>query len=448
MTFKEKAADFMENKFLPKMVQIASNKYLVAIKDGFVFTTPFIIVGSFVLLLFNLPLQDPNNFLYFEPYGVFVKRFQTEFIQIYNCTMGMMALFGAFGIGYSFAGHYNMDKPTCGFVSLYAFLLLSAKSITATMIGSAASLLHVTENTNIAIVDARYLDAKGLFIAIICGLVTVEISRFLMEKNIMIKLPDSVPPAIAKSFEILIPVAVISILFQIVNVIIQNKLHVMIPDLLLTFIQPLLNMADGLPAIIIFLLLIHVLWFCGIHGANVVNVVLQPIILTNLALNQAALAAGEQIPKILAGEFMNCFVYFGGSGATLGLCIAMIMSKNAHMKYIGKLSIVPGFFNINEPIMFGAPIVMNPIFVIPFILTPVINATISYMFMKLNIIGKIVALVPWTTPSILGSFISTNLNFIAPLLVIGLIVLDYFIYKPFLNMYLKELEKEESTANQ
>lgn len=446
MTFKEKATDFMENKFLPKMVQIASNKYLVAIKDGFVFTTPFIIVGSFVLLLFNLPLQDPNNFLYFEPYSIFVKRFQTEFIQIYNCTMGMMALFGAFGIGYSFAGHYNMDKPTCGFVSLYAFLLLSAKSITAAMIGSAASLLHVTENTNIAIVDARYLDAKGLFIAIICGLVTVEISRFLMEKNIMIKLPDSVPPAIAKSFEILIPVAVISILFQIVNVIIQNKLHVMIPDLLLTFIQPLLNMADGLPAIIIFLLLIHVLWFCGIHGANIVGPIMGLTTSLNLSINQAALTAGEQIPKIFAGEWMAFFAYTGGSGATLGLCIAMLMSKNAQVKAIGKLAIVPGIFNINEPIIFGIPIVMNPLFAIPFVLTPIINAIISYILMELNIISRIVALVPWTTPSPLAAFIATNLNFLAPVLVLGLVVLDYFIYKPFLNIYIKQLEKEEIAA--
>ena len=259
----------------------------------------------------------------------------------------------------------------------------------------------------------------------------------------MIKLPDSVPPAISKSFEILVPVVVISFVFQTINMLIQNNMKIMVPDLIMKILQPLLNMSDGLVSIIIILLLVHILWFCGIHGANVVNVVLQPIILTNLALNQNALAAGEQIPKILAGEFMNCFVYFGGSGATLGLCIAMIMTKNAHMKYIGKLSIVPGFFNINEPIMFGAPIVMNPIFVIPFLLTPIVNATISYIFMKLNIIGKIVALVPWTTPSILGSFISTNLNFVAPILVIALIVLDYFIYKPFLNIYLKELEKEE-----
>ena len=290
------------------------------------------------------------------------------------------------------------------------------------------------------------MDAKGLFVAIIAGILSVEISRFLVNKKLTIKLPDSVPPAISKSFEILIPVAVISILFQIVNVIIQKNMLIMIPDLIMKILKPLLNLSDGLFAIIIILLLIHILWFCGIHGANVLNVVVPAIVYTNLAINQEALSMGQAIPKVFAGEFMNCFVYLGGAGATLGLCIGMLMSKNAHLKSIGKLSIVPGFFNINEPIMFGVPIVMNPIFAIPFILTPIINATISYTFMKLNIITRIVALVPWTTPSIIGSFISTNLNFLAPLLIVCLIILDYIIYKPFLNMYIKELEKEEAKS--
>ncbi|AFR71830.1 PTS system cellobiose-specific transporter subunit IIC [Brachyspira pilosicoli B2904] len=445
---KDKFNNFMEEKFIPVMSKIAANKYLNCIKDGFVSSTPFIIVGSFVLLLFNLPLNDPNNFLYFKPYEDFVNAFAADYIQIFNVSMGIMSVFVAFGIGYSLAGHYGQDQITNGLLSMYAFLLLSAKSLAVTVVGAAAELLHVAENVNVGVLDARYLDAKGLFVAIIAALVSVEISRFLAAKKIMIKLPESVPPAISKSFEILVPVAVISFLFQTVNMLIQNGMKIMVPDLIMKILQPLLNMSDGLVSIIIILLLIHILWFCGIHGANVVNAVLQPITLTNLALNQAALAAGEQIPKVLSGEFMNCFVYLGGSGATLGLCIAMIMTKNAHMKYIGKLSIVPGFFNINEPIMFGAPIVMNPIFIIPFIFTPIFNATVTYLFMKFNIIGKVVALVPWTTPSILGSFISTNLNFVAPLLVIGLIIIDYFIYKPFLNMYLKELEKEESTANQ
>ena len=442
----EKFMAFMENKMMPIMAKVSANRYLNAIKDGFLYAVPFIIIGSFALLLFNLPLQDPNNFLYFKPYDNFVKAFASDYLQIFNISMGIMSLFVSFGVGFSLAGYYNSDKVTNGLLSLYAFLLVSAKSLSVTIVGAASDLLFVAEESQVVVLDARYMDAKGLFVAMIVAVLSVEISRFLVNKKLTIKLPDSVPPAISKTFEILIPVAVISILFQIVNVIIQKNMLIMIPDLIMKALQPILNMSDGLVSILLVVFLIHLLWFCGIHGANVVSVVLQPIIYTNLAINQAALVAGEPIPKILAGEFLNYFVYFGGSGSTLSLCIAMLMVKNAHLKSIGKLAIIPGCFNINEPIMFGVPIVMNPIFAIPFILTPMVNAVITYTLMKLNIVAKVVALAPWTTPPILGGFIATNLNFAAPILVICLIILDYIIYKPFLNMYIKELEKEETKS--
>ena len=442
----EKFTAFMENKMMPVMSKISANRYLNAIKDAFVLATPFIIIGSFALLLFNLPLQDPNNFLYFKPYDDFVKAFASDYLQIHSVSMGLMSLYVAFGVGYSLSGYYDSDRVTNGLLSLYAFLLVSAKSLAVTIAGAASNLLFVEEETSVAILDARYMDAKGLFVAIISAILCVEISRFLVNKKLTIQLPDSVPPAISKSFEILVPVAVISILFQIINVIIQKNMLVMLPDLIMVIFQPLLNLSDGLFSIILILFLIHILWFCGLHGANIINPVVMLIAMTNLSVNQQALANGEAIPKILAGEFMNNFVYFGGSGSTLGLCIALLMVKNAHLKSIGKLAIIPGCFNINEPIMFGVPIVMNPIFVIPFILTPIINAVITYIFMKLNIVGKVVALTPWTTPPALGGFMASNLNFAAPILIICLIILDYIIYKPFLNMYIKELEKEETKS--
>lgn len=291
---KEKFNAFMESKFLPIMSKVAMNRYLNAVKDGFVFATPFIIIGSFVLLLFNLPLNDPTNFLYFPPYEKFVQAFAGNYIQIFNVSMGIMSLFVAFGIGYSLAGYYGQDQITNGLLSMYAFLLLSAKSLAVTVVSAAAELLHVAEETNVVVLDARYLDAKGLFVAIVAALLSVEIARFLVSKNIMIKLPDSVPPAISKSFEILVPVVVISFVFQTVNMLIQNNMKIMVPDLIMKILQPLLNMSDGLVSLIIILLLVHILWFCGIHGANVVNVVLTPIILTNLAINQAALACSRR----------------------------------------------------------------------------------------------------------------------------------------------------------
>lgn len=442
----QKFLNFMENKMMPIMTKVSANRYLNAIKDGFVLATPFIIIGSFALLLFNLPLQDQNNFLYFKPYDDFVKAFSGDYIQIFNVSMGIMSLFVSFGIGYSLAGYYNTDRITNALLSLYSFLLLSAKSLAVKIVGAASSLLYVEEGINVTVLDARYMDAKGLFVAIIASIVSVEISRFLVNKKLTIQLPESVPPAISKTFEILTPIAVISVLFQIINVIITKNMKVMLPDLIMKIFQPLLNLSGGLVSIIIILLLIHILWFCGLHGANIINPVITFISMTNLALNQEALAMGQPIPKILAGEFLNNFVYFGGAGSTLGLCIAMLMVKNAHLKSIGKLAIIPGCFQINEPIMFGVPIVMNPIFAIPFILTPIINAIISYTFMKLNIVGKVVALVPWTTPPILGGFISSNLNFVAPILIICLIILDYIIYKPFLNIYIKQLEREETKS--
>ena len=190
-----------------------------------------------------------------------------------------------------------------------------------------------------------------------------------------------------------------------------------------------------LPAVIFILLIVHLLWFCAIHGVNVVVAIINPIILSNLSENQIALQAGQALPRIFAGGFLDAFVYLGGSGATIGLAIAMALSKNAHLKSIGRLSVVPGIFNINEPIIFGAPIVMNPILFIPFICVPIINASIAWFFLKTGIVGRIVTLVPWTTPSPIGALLATNFNLMAFLLSAFLVVLSIILYLPFLKVY-------------
>ena len=201
-----------------------------------------------------------------------------------------------------------------------------------------------------------------------------------------------------------------------------------------------MSRSDSLVLVIILLLIIHILWFVGIHGANVINAIISIVTLSNLALNQAALQAGEALPKVVAGEFFNVYVYIGGAGATLGLAIAMALSKNEHLKSIGRISIIPGLFNINEPIMFGTPIIMNPILFIPFIGVPIINAVIAYTVLKAGIAGKIVALVTWTTPGPLGALIASNFNIPAMILSLCLVFLSYLIYTPFINAYAKTLQ--------
>ena len=440
----DKLMTFIENKILPIAAKIASNRYLNAIRDGFVFAMPFLIVGSFILLILNLPFTDKNNFLYMEWYDNLMKAFKGDLVQPFYVSMGIMSLFVAYGIGYSLSGHYNLNSITGGFLSLFSFLLVFAKVEYVPIVEAVSKSFLVDADSYIPVMDVRFMDAKGLFVAIIFGIVSIEIFRFLVHKKLIITLPESVPPAIAKSFELLIPVAVVIVLFQALNIIIQKKLIMMIPELVMKIFEPLLHVSDSLPSIIILLLVIHILWFAGLHGTNIVDAIVKAITLSNLAINQAALQAGEPVTKIFAGGFFDSYVFMGGVGTTLGLAIAMVRSKNEHIKSIGKLSIVPAVFNINEPIMFGAPVVMNPVLMIPFIALPIINATIAWIFTKLNIIGHIVSLVPWTTPGPLAALLATNLNVGSMILSLVLIFTSYLAYIPFLKAYEISLEKEES----
>ena len=440
----DKLMTFIESKILPIAGKIASNRYLNAIRDGFVFAMPFLIVGSFILLILNLPFTDKSNFLYMEWYDNLMKAFKGDLVQPFYVSMGIMSLFVAYGIGYSLSGHYNLNSITGGFLSLFSFLLVSAKVEYVPIVEAVSKSFLVDADSYIPVMDVRFMDAKGLFVAIIFGIVSIEIFIFLVHKKLIITLPESVPPAIAKSFELLIPVAVVIVLFQALNIIIQKKLIMMIPELVMKIFEPLLHVSDSLPSIIILLLVIHILWFAGLHGTNIVDAIVKAITLSNLAINQAALQAGEPVTKIFAGGFFDSYVFMGGVGTTLGLAIAMVRSKNEHIKSIGKLSIVPAVFNINEPIMFGAPVVMNPVLMIPFIALPIINATIAWIFTKLNIIGHIVSLVPWTTPGPLAALLATNLNVGSMILSLVLIFTSYLAYIPFLKAYEISLEKEES----
>lgn len=442
-----KLMNFIENKMLPIANKMAMNKYLISVKDGFVFSMPFLIVGSFILLFLNLPFTDKSNFMYMAWYDNFITAFKSDLMQPFYVSMGIMSLFVAYGIGYSLSGNYKLNSITGGFLSLFGFLIVSAKVESVPIVETVAKSFLVEANSQISVMDFRFMDAKGLFVAIIFSIISIEIFRFLVKKKFIITLPDSVPPAIAKSFELLIPIAVITVLFQGFNLIIQKKLYIMIPELIMKLFEPLLKVSDSLPSIILILFLIHLLWFAGLHGTLILDAIVKAISLSNLAINQAALQAGEPITKIWSGSFFDLYCFMGGVGTTLGLAIAMLRSKNEHIKSIGKLSVIPAIFNINEPIMFGAPIVMNPIFMIPFIFLPILNGTIAWIFTKLNIVGHIVTLVPWTTPAPLAAWLATNFNIGSAILCIALIFLSYLIYTPFLKAYEVSLEKENEKEN-
>lgn len=440
----KKMMDVIERKVMPVAEKVAGNKYLNVIKDGFVYAMPFLIIGSFILLIVNLPFRDSNTFLYVKWYDTLMANYKGDLVQPFYVSMGILSLFVSYGIGSSLSNSYGLNAITGGFLSMYTFLLTSAK-LDWLPVGEATgseALFFIQKGGWMPVMDARYLDAKGLFTAIFVSIISIEIFRFLVKKKFVITLPDSVPPAIVKSFELLIPVVVTTIVFQGLSIFIQKSMFIMIPELIMMTLAPLLKMSDSLPSLIIILLITHLLWFAGLHGANIVVAIVNSITLSNLAMNQAALQAGQALPKIFAGGFLDSYIYIGGVGTTLGLAIAMVRSKNKHINSVGKLSLIPGIFNINEPILFGAPVVMNPILGIPFLLVPILNATIAWYATKLGLIERIVTLVPWTTPGPLAALLATNFDIFAMLLSFGLIFLSYLIYTPFLKIYEKSLGEE------
>lgn len=321
--------NIIEEKLMPIAAKVGQNRYLNAIKDGFVYVMPFLIIGSFILLMVNLPCTDPNNILYMEWYANLMGSFKGDLVQPFYVSMGIMSLFVSYGIGMSLSNSYSLNGTTGGFLSMYAFLLVSAKLdwLPVGQAEGAGALFLIPDGGWMPIMDARYLDAKGLFTAILGAIIAIEIFRLLVQKKFVIKLPDSVPPAIAKSFELLIPIVFVTIIFQAVNVFAMKSLNLMVPEIILKAFAPLLNMSDSLISVIFIIIITHLLWFAGLHGTNIVIAIINSITLSNLAVNQAALQAGETLPKIFAGGFLDTYVYIGGAGATLGLALAMSVSK-------------------------------------------------------------------------------------------------------------------------
>lgn len=434
---------FSEKYLMPLAGRMATNKHLTALKDGFVYSIPFLIVGSFVLLLVNLPFTDPASPIYMQWYVDLMAAHKANWVQPFYVSMGVMSLFVSFGIGYSLSNQYRLNGITGGFLTLFTFLMTSAKLDWVPMVEDAyvTSVFHINGGW-MPVMDARFLDAKGLFTAIIGSFIAIEIYRFMSSKSLVIKLPESVPPAIAKSFELLTPIIAVIVILQPINIMVQSSGQ-MIPDLIMKLFAPIVSASDSLPAVLLVIVVVHVLWFAGLHGVNVVIAVINPVILSNLAVNQAALQAGETVPKIFAGGFLDAFVYLGGAGATLGLAIAMSRSKLDHLKSIGKLSIIPGIFNINEPIIFGAPIVMNPILFIPFLGVPIINTIITWTVVKSGLVPRVVSLVPWTTPGPIAALLATNLSITAFILSGSLVFLSYLLYIPFVRVYEKSLIIED-----
>lgn len=447
-----KFMSFLENKLMPIGGRLGSQKHLLAVRDGVVATMPLTIIGGITLIVANPPI-DPTQA---DKSNIFLKPFiawanwaaanSNTLLTPYNMTMGLMAIFCAFGVAYSLAKSYKLDGFSSAIISAVVFLMVSGSSTSAVLASDVAKGGAALKNV-VTVLPASYFTSQGMFTAIIVGLITVEITRFITSKGFTIKMPDGVPPAVADSFSSLIPMIANILIFYIANLIIVSKTGMTFPEALMKVLAPAIGGINSLGGTLILILICQVFWLIGIHGANLIYSVYASVSLSTLAANAASRAAGHPMVHIFTDPYWNNYIFFAGSGCTIALVLMYLRSRSEQLKTLGKLSILPAIFNINEPVLFGSPIVLNPILGIPFILVPLVNAVLSYIATASGIVAKFFIETPWTTPAPIGAILS-SMDVKAGILVIVLIAIDYVIYYPFFKVFEKSLLKNEEASAQ
>ncbi len=423
-----------ESKFMKGLQKfgekLGSNKAFSAISKSMMGTMAIILVGAIFQIVATVPTL-------FGWYTMDSAIYQTLYAP-YNMTMGILSVFVAFMIAYNYAKSLNMKPMQNGIVALICFLIIAAPATTVTLADGL---------TTMTVLNNSYLGASGLFVAIIIGILTVNLTHFCEKKNIVIKMPDVVPSFLSEAFSAMLP-----LLFNIIiwygigtalSALTQGQMNL---PLLITYLLSLpLKALNTVPGILIAVLFSCVLWTFGIHGTMVVFIALMAITIQNTTANAAAVAAGGQ-PQFYASMLFGAVACAGGTGNTLGLVLHGLRSaKSKQLKAVSKAAIVPGIFNINEPVTFGYPIMYNPIMAIPYILTPIITMLILWLGYSIGFFKPAYILLMSLMPLFLGEFLTTMAwqNLFIPIvgIVVGLIV-----YYPFFKIYDKQLAEKEASG--
>lgn len=405
----KKFTAWMEEHFVPVAAKIGSQKHLVAIRDAFIAIMPITMAGAFATL-FNVFFRDlPMEWGWTE----FVANVQPIIAingNVWWGTLGTLSMVFVFALGYNLAKVYKTHALAGGLIAF-------------------ASFITVTPTT----LDGSFLDAKGLFTALIIGLISTIIYAKLMNKNVTIKLPDSVPPAVSKAFAAIIPgviaIYVCSILawgcFEITGA--------SIGELILENVQkPFLGLSQGLGAVIIVVIAVQLFWFFGIHGTNVLAPILDGVYLTATTTNNSAYMAKESLEYIWTRGSFDAYVWMGGAGCTIALIIAVFLfSKRAESRAVAKLSAPMGAFNINEPVLFGMPVVLNPIYFIPWMIVPVVLTLIAYGATAIGLVPPVYNVVPWIMPPGVYAFLATGGSLMAAGLALVNLVIAIAIWSVF-----------------
>ncbi|EOC0263715.1 PTS sugar transporter subunit IIC [Cronobacter dublinensis] len=428
MSLYQSMVHVIENKITPLAGAMGSQRHVVAIRDGFLAALPFMIIGSFLLVFIFPPFSPDTQIGFCRAWLDLSLKYREQLMLPFNLSMGVMTFFISVGIGASLGKHYQLDPIMTGLLAFMAFLLVAAPYKDG----------HIS---------TQYFSGQGIFTALITAIYASEMYAFLKRHNITIRLPKEVPTGVARSFEILIPVVVIVFTLHPLNLLIESTTSMILPEAIMHLLSPLVAASDSLPAILISVLICQILWFAGIHGALIVTGIMNPFWMANLSANQAALAAGQALPHIYLQGFWDHYLLIGGVGSTLPLAFLLLRSRAVHLRTIGKMGVVPSLFNINEPILFGAPVIMNPIFFLPFILVPMVNAVLAWTATKLGWLAQVVSLTPWTTPAPVGASWAANWAFSPVIMCLICMVMSALMYYPFVKAYERTLQKQEAAQS-
>ena len=428
--------DNLQNFLVPLSQKINENKVLQGISRGFAMLLPVIMVGAIFSLLASLNIEVYQNFI--TSTGL-----KSIFAVPASFTTDMLAVYAVFLIGYAEAKLIDIDDAiTSGAIALMVFLILTPLGVSGTDADSGV-VVKVA-----AAVGTGYLGSKGLFTAMILGIVIPRIHKLFIKYNIGIKMPDSVPPMITKSFSAMIPAMSIALVAAIIKVAVPATGFASVTDMIYGLLKaPLAALTASPFTYAILLLVCNLLWFFGIHGGMVASAFREALYATATLENLAAYTAGETIPNILTTGAWLSIGNIGGSACAIGLCLCIaLFAKSERYKALNKVSLAAGLCGISEPMVFGFPMVLNPILFIPMLVAPTVTLFLGYFAMKLGLVPYMIGTsVPNGTPVLLSGFIAFG-SWKGVVLQLVLIAVSTAIYYPFFKMCDREELKQEQAS--
>lgn len=426
--------EFIEKYIIPIAGKLGSSRILTCLRDAFMLSFPLTIVGSIACVITNLPyinkiVGDDGVAKLNEVLGI-----------LPTTTMSMATLFVVMGIGYYFTRSYEVDAIFASAIGLSAFFVLTPLMVT-TEGGETIS----------NVIPIERIGAKGMFVGIIFTFLFTRLYVWAVKRNWTIKMPEGVPPTVAKSFAALVPGCIVLVAALAVRTIFTYTPWENIHDFIYKLVQaPLTSLGSGLGATLVAVFFIQILWFFGLHGQIIVNSVLDPIWNTLTLDNYEAYTSGAELPHIITKQFMETFtVGIGGTGMTLAIILAIfIVAKSDQMRGVAKLAAPAGVFNVNEPVIFGLPIVVNPTIIIPWVVAPMVVVTITYFAMKTGLVPYTTGVsVPWTVPMFFSGMLATQ-SIAGGLLQIINFVVVFVIWFPFIKALDAQTLKSEQANNE